>query len=435
MERLTALDAGFLHAEDADRHVSLAIGALAVLEGPAPEFDAVMSAFAQRMTACPRLRQRLRMRSFDIGPPEWVDDLRFDLAHHVRRIALPRPGDDTALHEVVAGLMATRLDRDRPLWEIWLIEGLADDRWAMLTKIHRCMADGSSAMHMIAGLCDGGIQKSFPAETQKSPMNPPPAQRVNLLTGLWNGVAAVTASLAGVVDPSRSANLNGPVGTQRRYSTGRVALADVETICAAFDVTIDDVALAAVTESYRSMLTRRGVTPESHSLRTLVPMTDDRASLMLPYLPVDEENPLRRLRAVHSQLQGANSSGTVISVANRLPFAVTARLARILARAPQRAVVTAATNISGPRRPLRLMGHKVVAVYPVPPIAMQLRTGVAMLSYADQLYFGILTDFDSVPEADELARGVEHAVARLARVGKRRDRTTRRRGLTLVHSA
>lgn len=433
MEQLTALDAGFLHAEDADRHVSLAIGALAVVDGPPPEFDALMSAFGQRVTACPRLGQRLRMRPFDLGPPEWVDDLRFDLAHHVRRIALPHPGDDAALHEVVAGLMATRLDRDRPLWEVWIIEGLADDTWAMLTKVHRCMADASAALHMVAGLCDHGIKRSFAAEPQETQ---PAAvvQPTDLVTDVWNGLASVARAVARAAQ-SPSAILNGPVGTQRRYSAGRVALDDIATICQAFDVTVDDVALAAVTESYRGMLTRRGVVPESHSMRTLVPVTDNGLSLMLPDLPVEEENPVRRLRAVHAQLQGTNSSGKVISVANRLPFALTARLVRFFARMPQRAVVTVATNITGPQRPLHMLGHKVIALYPVPPIAMQLRTGIAMLSYTDQLYFGILTDFDSVPEADELARGVERAVARLAKVSKRRAKKPQRRGLTLVHSA
>ena len=163
MNQLTTVDAGFLKAEDADRRVSLAIGGLAVIEGPAPEQDALVSAFAERIRACPRFGQRLRLRPFELGAPEWVDDPDFDIERHVRRVALPHPGDDRELHRVVADVMARRLDRDRPLWEVWVIEGLIDDRWAMLTKIHHCMADGIAATHIIAGLCDDGISDSYRA--------------------------------------------------------------------------------------------------------------------------------------------------------------------------------------------------------------------------------------------------------------------------------
>jgi WS/DGAT/MGAT family acyltransferase len=468
MNHLTTLESGFLKAEDADHRVSLAIGGLAVIEGPAPDQDALVSAFAQRIRACPRFGQRLRLRPFDLGAPEWVEDRGFDIGRHVRRVALPQPGDDRELFGLIADAMARRLDRDRPLWEIWVIEGLADGRWAILTKVHHCMADGIAASHMLAGLCDpsGAISDSYAhqiraAQEPKSPGLWTAVSAVNplsALSGLWYASTAITTGVAraaqgaaeiaiGLLRPAPSP-LIGPIGDLRRYSGARIPLRDIEQVCQTFGVTINDVALAAITESYRNILVKRGERPLPDSLRTLVPVsmrsadafgkTDNRVSVMLPYLPVDEENPVQRLRKVHARLGRTKSGGqrqagnAFVSIANRVPFPLTAWAVGLLTRLPQRGVVTLATNVPGPRRPLKIMGRKVIGVYPVPPIAMQLRTGVAMLSYADDLFFGILADYDVVADADQLARGIEAAVARLASISKRR-KTPRTRGpLSLV---
>ncbi|WP_343708579.1 wax ester/triacylglycerol synthase family O-acyltransferase [Mycobacterium sp.] len=465
MEQLTTLDAGFLHAEDADRHVSLAIGGLAVIEGPIPDHDALMSTFAQRIRACPRFGQRLRLRPLDLGAPEWVDDPDVDLARHVRRIAAPKPGDDRELFRVAAEVMAWRLDRDRPLWEIWVIEGLSENRWAMLTKIHHCMADGIAATHMLAGLCDDGISDSFASHIRAG--KEPKAQGIlpslssvnplNMLGGLWNasaiaGRTALGAAeiAAGLLRPATS-SLNGPITNLRRYSAARVPLDNIAQVCRRFDVTINDVALAAITESYRNILVQRGEQPLPDALRTLVPVsmrsadafdkTDNRVSVMLPYLPVEEENPVQRLRIVHSRLDRTKSHGqrqagnAFVSLANYVPFPLAAWAVRLLTRLPQRGVTTLATNVPGPRQPLQLMGQRVLSVFPVPPIAMQLRTGVAMLSYGEDLFFGILADYDAVADVDALARGIEVAVARLVASSKRRTAPRDRRGLSLVANA
>jgi diacylglycerol O-acyltransferase / wax synthase len=469
MNHLTTLDAGFLKAEDADRHVSLAIGGLAVIEGPAPDQEALVSAFAQRIRACPRFGQRLRLRPFDLGAPKWVEDPGFDIGRHVRRVALPQPGDDRELFGLIADVMARRLDRDRPLWEIWVIEGLADGRWAILTKVHHCMADGIAASHMLAGLCDpgvDGISDSYAhhiraAQESKhqalwravSAVNP-----LTALSGLLDVSTAITAGAAraaqgaaeiaiGLLRPAPSP-LNGPISDLRRYSGARVPLHDIDQVCQTFGVTINDVALAAITESYRGILVKRGERPLPDSLRTLVPVsmrsaeafgkTDNRVSVMLPYLPVDEENPVQRLRKVHARLGRTKSGGqrqagnAFVSIANRIPFPLTAWAVGLLTRLPQRGVVTVATNVPGPRRPLKVMGRRVIGVYPVPPIAMQLRTGVAMLSYADDLFFGILADYDVVADVDQLARGIEAAIARLVAISKRRKTRRTRGGLSLV---
>ncbi|PJE22340.1 MAG: wax ester/triacylglycerol synthase family O-acyltransferase [Mycobacterium sp.] len=460
MDHLTTLDAGFLKAEDADPRVSLAIGGLAVIEGPAPEQDQLISVFAQRIRGCPRFGQRLRLHTLDLGAPEWVADPDFDIQRHVRRAALPHPGDDRELFRLIADVMARRLDRDRPLWEVWVIEGLADDRWAMLTKLHHCMADGIAATHILAGLCDDGVDsvshRRVPAPRKL--VKEPPAQRTPLLGGLAQASAALTAGIAralqgageiaaGLLIPSAS-SLNGPLSDQRRYGGARVAMADIELIASTFDVTVNDVALTAITESYRNVMMERGLKPLRGSLRTLVPVsvrsagaagvTDNRVSLMLPNLPVDEENPVERLRTVHDRLGRAKSSGqrqagnAFLSLTNRIPFAVSAWTVGLLMRLPQRGVVTVATNVPGPRRPLRIMGRQVTGLYPVPPLAMDLRTGVAMLSYAGDLFFGILTDYDAVGDVDQLARGIEAAIRRLVAISKRRRNPPTRGPLSLV---
>lgn len=470
MERLSTLDAGFLHAEDSDQRVNMAVGGLVILEGPMPEYGALMSTLSQRIGSCPRFAQRVRLRPFDLGPPEWVDDPEFDLAHHLRRIGVPQPGTDCELFRSIADVMSWRLDRSRPLWEIWVIDGLTDGRWAMLMKVHHAIADGIAMAHMLAGLSDGGIPKSFAGriraarEPKKSGLQLP-TPTLNPLTWI-SGVCSTSAALAagvirgargtaelavGLMRASADSSLNGPIGSLRRYSAARVAFSDIKEVCQAFDVTVNDVALAALTESYRALLTRRGEQPLPDSLRTLVPVsirsadaaedTDNRVSVMLPYLPIEEQRPIRRLRTVHSRLTKTKSNGqrqagtAFMAMANAIPFAVTAPVVRLLTRLPQRGVAALATNVPGPAEPLKIMGRTAIAVMPVPPIALRLRTGVAILSYADDLFFGILADFDAVPDVDELARGVETAVGRLLAAGRRRKRIRDNHGLSLVAGA
>ncbi len=448
MEQLGTLDAGFLHAEDADPHISLAIGAIAVLAGPMPDFEALSARLAERILTVPRLRQVLHTSPLDLSAPAWVDDDNVDISHHIRRAALPRPGDDAALHTFVADIMERRLDRDRPLWECWIVEGLAQHRWAIVMKVHHCVADGIAATQLLARLCDGSEACTFANDIRAArdsgggglrlpalSLNP-----VNWVTGAWRTSMSVTtaatqvlrgaAEIAGGLLSPAGTSLNGPVTAMRRYAAAEVSMGDVLKICERFDVTINDVALAAITDSYREMLIRRGEKPRAHSLRTLVPVslrsttasdkTDNRVSVMVPYLPVDKPDPVAQLQAVHERLNRAKSSGQrqagslFVSAASAIPFPLTAWAVRALTRLPQRGVVALATNVPGPRKRVRVMGNEVIRLLPVPPLALQLRTGVAILSYADHLSFGIIGDYDAAPDVDELAAGIETAVARLA---------------------
>jgi diacylglycerol O-acyltransferase / wax synthase len=452
VEQLNALDAGFLMAEDSDRNVSLAIGGVAIIDGSAPDYNQFKDILAERIRAIPRCTQMLRTQPFDVGAPQWVDDPGFDLSRHVRRVAVPQPGDDTELFRVVADVLERRLDRDRPLWECWLIEGLKGNRWAILLKIHHCMADGISATRILTRLCDDvdgdpfappTVTKRTPAKRQhlKPVPDPKPLESLwNPLDNIWRTATSITGAAArtvggaveiatGLLRPSVGSSLVGPVTRMRCYRAVRVPLAEVEQICRKFDVTINDVALTAITEGFRSVLLHRGEQPRPDSLRTLVPVSvrspealdkpGNRLSVMLPYLPVEHGDPIQQLRVVHSRLSRAKQGGqrqagnAAVSATNYIPFMLSSWLIRLLTRLPQRGIVTLATNVPGPRRQLEMMGGKVARLLPIPPIALRLRTGVAILSYANDLVFGITADYDAASDVDELAKGISMAVARL----------------------
>ncbi|MDG5481588.1 WS/DGAT/MGAT family O-acyltransferase [Mycolicibacterium gadium] len=458
MEHLTTLDASFLQAEDSDSHVSLAVGGVSIVAGPPPDYGDLVSAFADRAQAIPRCTQVLRTHPFDLGAPEWVHDPNFDVAHHLHRIALPHPGDDSALFGAIAGIMEQRLDRDRPLWECWIIEGLTDNRWALLMKIHHCIADGIATTQMLAKLSDAGAQETFATSIRAARESGESIldllrPRLNPLTwmgGIWQATLAATSAAehavvgaaeltARVLTTAQESSLNGPITKMRRYSAARVDLAVMKQVCRDFDVTLNDVALAAITSGYRTILLDRGETPGPHALRTLVPVsmrsvddfdvTDNRVSAMLPLLPVDEPDPVKQLEIVHQRLAEAKGSGqseggsAVLAMTGSIPFAFSAWAIRLLTRLPQKSVSALATNVPGPRTRQRLMGRDVLEILPVPPIALHLRTGIAMLSYADRFFFGITADFDNAPDVDALARGIEDAVQHLATLGGSRRQT------------
>ncbi|OCB30568.1 diacylglycerol O-acyltransferase [Mycobacterium malmoense] len=448
MEQLTTLEASFLEAEDADRHVSMAIGTLAVIDGPVPNPQELAATLSERVRDMPRFTQLVHKHAFDLAAPGWIEDTNFDIGHHVRMVALPPPGDDSALFRLIADLMERRLDRDHPLWECWIIEGLPVGRWAMLVKIHHCLADGIAIVRMITRLADPGTGETYAGDIRAA-KEPPPSIVLSAglrrdprtwARGLWRASVATTSTaahtamgatefIAGLLAPAGGSSLRGPVSTMRRYSAARVSMKDVETVCQAFGVTLNDVALAAITDSFRTVLLRRGEKLRRNSLHTMIPVsvrspnsmdrTDIRVSAMLSSLPVEEHDPVRRLKTVHARLGRIKASGerqaakAFVTLTNYLPFAVNAWTVRVLTRLPQRSVVTLATNVPGPRRRLQFLGRPVEQLLPIPPIALQLRTVISMLSYVDELAIGVTADYDATPDVDELARGIELGVARL----------------------
>lgn len=457
MKQLSALDAGFLQAEDSDPHISLAIGGVSVLEGPMPDFDELTATLAERLTRIPRLRQVLHTHTLDISAPEWEDRTDLDLSHHIRHAALPHPGDDAALYRLTADIIERRLDRDHPLWECWTIEGLADGRWALLLKLHHCLADGISAARILDGLIDNGTDFAVlttglgsTAPKRSSILPRPSLNPADWARTAWNLSTAATSStvraakgavsvLSGLLSPAASTSLSGPLSSLRRYQAARVSLEDINAVCRAFNVTLNDVALAAITHAYREVLLHRGEKPADTALRTLVPVSvrdtgdpqahdslDNRVSLMLPLLPVNRVNPLDQLRIVHRRMTTAKSGGqrqagmSAVGAAAAIPFPLTAWTVRALTRLPQRGIVALATNVPGPRQHVQIMGRDVITMMPIPPIALRLRTGIGMLSYGTDLTFGIVADYASSPDLDLLADGIEAGVARLADLARRR---------------
>ncbi len=466
MEHLSPLDAAFLDAEDEDRHSSLAIASVAVLLGPAPSQDAFVSALRGRIALVPRYRQKVRRVPLDLGQPVWVDDPHFDLAFHVRRTAVPAPGDEAALRRLVARIMSQRLDRDRPLWECWVVEGLADGRWAVLSKVHHCMADGLSANQLYQVFFDESPEPSPAVEdtwvAQPEPTTARltadaladlarnPVQQVRLLSQSLRAPLRLTrrvtdatrglATMAGVLQPVSASSLSGPIGQQRRYAVTRASLAEVAATAKSFGVTINDVILAAISGAFRALLLARGEEPAPDAVRSLVPVSvrvtgeenimDNRVSLLLPLLPVDLDEPVARLVAVHDRLAALKSSkeaeagAAMTELARHEPFGPISLGIRIAARLPQRNIVTVTTNVAGSRRPLYGLGRRMVEILPYVPIALRLRTGIAILSYCDQLVFGITADYDSAPEVDLLAAAIEKDLGELVAAARSAARPT-----------
>lgn len=450
MARLNALDAAFLDTEDGDRHASLAIASIAVIAGPPPDQAEFTAAVTARVRAIPRARQRVLRVPFDLGRPVWADDPHFDPAYNIRRTALPRHDPD-ALRRLVGRIMSQRLDRDRPLWEIWVIEGLSQNRWAVLTKVHHCLADGISGLRLQTVIF--GDQPLSVVDDPATPLPGPgrlllsaladlaasPADQLRLAVAALRSPARLVerlattarglAGLAGVLNPASTSSLSGPIGRYCRYETATVALSDVVEIGRTFGATVNDVILTAISGAFRMLLTDRGERPDAAAVRTLLPVSvraagaegvpDNRVSLLLPVLPVDIADPVEALLVVHDRLTTAKAGGaaeagvSITTLAGHEPFPPVSLAIRLLSRLPQRSVVTVTTNVPGPRDPLTVFGHEVVELLPYVPIAIRFRIGVAALSYRDTVTFGITGDYDGAPELAGFARAVEQRVTAL----------------------
>ncbi len=458
-DRLSPLDAAFLEIEDEDRHAAMVISSIATLEGPAPSHEEFTSALKERLPLINRYRQKLRQVPFDLGLPSWVDDPDFDIANHVRRTALPSPGDDAALCRLMARLMSQRLDRERPLWECWVVEGLAAGRWAVITKVHHCMADGISGTHRYDVLFDQSPSpdRTWPPDSWTPAAEPStlsltaeallslalnPVEQVRLaLRAIQSPKATLLrtidtvrglAVLAGALKPATTKSLVGPIGRQRVYAFARVPRAEMSAISHTAGVSLNDVALAAIAGGFRTLLEKRGEALDSQSVRSLVPVSvrrpgdegvyENQLSLMLAFLPVHLSEPAARLKAVHRHLSELKASGearaaaAMTTLATHEPFAPISWGMRIAARLPQRTIVTVTTNVPGPREPLYLLGRRLVEILPYVPIATRLRTGVAIFTYCDQVTFGITGDIKHTPEVDLLAAAIREGIDELSEV-------------------
>ena len=456
MERLKPMDAQFVDAEDEDRHASFAIASIAVFEGPAPSYQEFYAAVEGRLPLVPLYRRKLRTVPLRLGPPVWVEDPNFDLHYHIRQTALPAPGEDEQLSDLIARVMAQRLDRDFPLWEQWLVEGLSKDRWALISKVHHCMVDGISGLDMYRVIFDLSPEPAPPAiDTRQVHAEPTglalatsaaadmvarPARGAIALAGALtkpadalrhaSRTARAVAKLAASGVPATASSLSGPISRQRRYAWAHASLAEVKTIKRELGGTVNDVVLAAISSGFRTLLLSRGESPKPHMVPSLIPVStrapgdediyDNRVSVMVADLPVNLTDPVERLEAVRAEMatlkaiRAESAAEALIALGRFTPYPLASLVVRLGYRLPQREIVTVATNVPGPQQPLYAMGRKLVEIIPYVPIATNLRTGVSIFSYCGQLTFGVTGDYVTTPDITVLARGIEHGIEELA---------------------
>ena len=430
MERLSPLSYAFLAAEDVDPSSCLVIGSLAVLDGPAPHIDEVRALVASRLAAVPRYQQRVAPSRLGLRAPSWQDVPDLDLSEHVTVRQFPAPGGRAEVAALMSEAMAERMDRERPLWDVTVCTGLADGGWGLLSRVHHTLADGVSGTGLYRVVFDSEGPPDEPPPTP--PGTAPGVPGRNLLAAARGALALGTALL-----PVTREGLLGPLDGARRYAWTEVGIAETEDVRRTLGVTVNDLVLSAISGGLRELLLERGQQPDPHALRTLLPVSSrapgtaghpgNEVTLMLSMLPVEHDDPVARVLAVHervTRLRRAHEpeAGVVLQwLAGLLPFPVLDRGLRWGLRLRQQQVSTVTTNVPGPRTPLTCLGRPVRQLLPVVPIADRVRLGFAVLSYGDRLTFGITVDATSTPDVDLLAREIGDAW-RSVLVGPRQGR-------------
>ena len=453
MQTLSAQDALFLRAETDTLHMHIA--SVGLYEGPMPDRAVITAAIGAKVARVPRLRQKVRFVALELGTPAWVDDAAFSLDYHLRVTAVAPPGDEGDLCVLVGRVFSQPLDRDRPLWELWFVDGLMDGRWALIAKIHHCMADGVASTDLLSTLLDDRPDAPpEPAPAEWHPEPEPGAARL-LVNALSEGVkdsVAMGRDLAGLAaHPARAAtdllhlarelgavahwspptSLNGPVGSHRRWALVRGRLQEVKTIGAFHAATVNDVVLAAITAGFRALLIARGEDLADTVVRTLVPVSvrthtergqfDNRVSALFPELPVAVADPVERLVAIREQMEarkraGEADGGTAIMALGELAPSVLLSIGehRAATAAGQHIVQTVATNVPGAPHTLYLAGRRLQEVFPIVPLGLSVRIGIAIVSYDGALNLGVTGDYDSSRDIDILCDGIAGGLAELA---------------------
>lgn len=456
MQRLSSLDAGFLQLEN-DRQ-SMHVGSLLVFEGPAPTYDELAAHVESCLDGLRRHRQLVQRMPLDLARPVWVDDPHFLLDYHLRHTAVPAPGGDDELRTLFGRVLSQRLDLSRPLWELWLVEGLTDDRWAMFTKTHHAMIDGLAGNELMEVLLDTEPDAARPVP---APWHPSPAPtRLGLTASAVAGVTRLPLDAAralggaarrglsspgdlvragvvrahGLASVGRSAAapttvLNGHLGPHRRWGWARAELSDVKRVKVAAGCSVNDVVLAAVAGGFRRYLLARGEDVATTTIRSLVPVSvrteehrgqlGNHVTAMFAELPIGVEGPRERLTAVAHQMTRLKGSGqavgveSMLSAADFVPATLMTLGARVYAFTGQRVVNTVTTNIPGPQHPLYLRGRRMLELFPYIPVAQAVRISIGIFSYDGHLTIGVTGDYDAVPDVDVLCRAIESSLAEL----------------------
>ncbi len=453
LDRLTAVDASFLTNETSSSHMH--IGAISIFEGPAPKYVDLVEHVRGRLELVPRFRQRLVVPPLEAGRPLWADDVNFNLTYHIRHTGLPEPGGEAQLRRLAGRVFSQQLDRSKPLWELWLVQGLERDRFALLTKTHHAMVDGISGVDIGTVLFDlEPVPEPKPSEDGWVPERQPttaelvargavdaaaapvklveraveavrhPETTARRLGEALEGLGEVVGALA---DPAPDVPLNQRIGPHRRFVWARAELDTFKRIKNALGGTVNDVVLAVVTGALREWLHSRSLRTEGLELRALVPVSvrseDERGNLgnriaaMRGPLPVYVEDPVRRLRVVSEQMEGLKRSKqalgaeviarfndfappTLLAQASRLQFST--RLFNLIV-----------TNVPGPQIPIYLLGREMEELFPVAFLPQNHALAVAVMSYNGRVCFGLLADYDALEDVDELAQGLNRALEEL----------------------
>jgi diacylglycerol O-acyltransferase len=454
MDTMSPLDALFLHVEDGVTHMH--IGSVAIFDGPPPPFESIVALVEAKLPRLHRYRQRVRFVPGSLGRPVWVDDPHFNVRYHVRHTALPAPGGPDDLRNLMGRLMSQELDRQRPLWEAWIVEGLGDGfvagSWAMISKVHHCMVDGIAGTDLMAVMLDA--DPAAPVEPAPDAWAPEPepsdaqlvrGSLVRLATSPFEQVRAarsmarapravgdaLAATMRGAASygrhlrPTTALSIEGTIGPHRRWTWITVELADVAVVRHALGGTVNDVVLALATRGFRELLLARGDDADHATLRTLVPMSvrdphdhrpNNQVTALVAELPVHLSQPLDRFAAVRAamiELKGshqAEAGMALTALGDLAPPALVAGTLRgataLLRRLPQRSVNTVTTNVPGPREELFCLGRAMREYVPFVPLASGVRVGVAMLSYHGRIAFGITGDWDSIDDLTPMTDGI-----------------------------
>jgi diacylglycerol O-acyltransferase len=459
-DRLTGLDASFLHMERAGAHMHVA--STSIFEGEAPTHQQFRDHIASRLHLVPRFRQKLRFVPLDQGRPVWVDDPHLNLDYHVRQTALPAPGSEEQLRNLAARIFSQQLDRSKPLWELWLVEGLRDNRFAIVGKSHHALVDGISGVDITTVLFD------LDPEPQGSPASAPPwlarpeptnvtllsdalKERLTSPAEIVRGVRHAlrgprqvlqsighTSKLLGVGMSAPSTVFNVEIGPHRRFAITQADLAELKRVKDAHGGTVNDVILSIVTGGIGKYLRARGHDTEGLEMRALVPVsvraTEDRGALgnrisaMMAPLPVWCEDPVERLHIVTESMGDLKASGQAVGaeiltrITDFAPITIASQAARL--QPAQRFFNLVVTNVPGPQFPLYVLGRKMESIFPMVPLARRQALCVGIMSYNGQVNFGLVGDYDAMADLDSFALDLEAATAEtVATAPKKRARS------------
>jgi len=451
-DRLSALDSMFLDLEEPQVHMH--VGAVALFQAApltnadgALEIARIRGAIELALTNSPRFRQKLvRIPVFE--HPVWVDDHRFNLSYHLRHTSLPRPGDIRLLKRLAGRILSQKLDRGKPLWEMWVIEGIEDGRFAIIAKAHHCMVDGISGLDLLSGMMRPDPDPTLEPAGSWFPRPAPSRTRLvrdevlhraswplsalrsagSFLTSPREMIASVEDVAVGFgqvlnagLSPTLANPLNPDIGPHRRFDWAGFELAAVKEVKTRFGGTVNDTVLATAAGAIGRFLRKRGIPLQGEAFRAQIPMSirsqSDRAGpgnrivMLLADLPIHEPDPRRRLHQVleaSKRLKGSRQRAGVEFFENMSDHTLTS-LFLLLARVAtwQRSFNIVITNVPGPQFPLYLLGAPMQEIYPLVPLAANQALGLALFSYDGRIYWGFNADWDALPDLHELVQGLE----------------------------